>query len=145
MAMLVSSTLRRPDSRASTAFGDHRAATPTAQINEKCYTPSIWPSSPPQPLVCRTGAARQGDFCSPWDDGTVRYTSGLTNHAVMTTTTNSYRNLSQEKSILRQQLWLGSPGIPHGIMGQCISPSLAVLPRYGRGCAERVAGSQPHN
>ncbi|KAI0693660.1 hypothetical protein BC835DRAFT_1352949 [Cytidiella melzeri] len=54
----------RPDSRASTAFGDHRAATPTAQINGKRYTPNIRPSSPPQPSVWHSmhaPAARRGE------------------------------------------------------------------------------------
>lgn len=41
----------RPDSRASTVYGDHRATTPTAQPNGKYYNPSARASPSPQPSV----------------------------------------------------------------------------------------------
>lgn len=47
----ISHTPTRPDSRASTVYGDSRVVTPTAHMNGGSYTPSIRASSPAQPSV----------------------------------------------------------------------------------------------
>lgn len=47
----VSHTPSRPDSRASTVYGDSRVVTPAAHPNGSHYTPSIRAASPPQPSV----------------------------------------------------------------------------------------------
>lgn len=47
----ASHTLTRPDSRASTAYGDSRVVTPAAQLNGSHYAPSSQAASPSQPSV----------------------------------------------------------------------------------------------